>query len=296
MPRAMQRFWLGAAVLGLLIGVLVELKAQPAPGEDALVLSADETLGAALRTGDRSAARRLLSLQFSFADENGKVHDRKDFLGDLKSVAAAPATDVKVKVYGLVAMVTGYRKSALGNDAFFLDIWAKQKSAWRSLTMQDVLLAAPGAPPVVPEAPGALGKPVDCKNPCQTIPYRVRSPAEQDIVNAFEAIERATFAHDADEYGKHIADEFVHYRSGYPPIPKSGRMAIIEDQKQYDIPAVLTAIQSMRLSAYGDGAAMITTNGDDSAPLLRIARVWVKRNGQWLLAISVQTAIKAPPQ
>ena len=46
MPRAMQRFWLGAAVLGVLIAVLAELKAQPAPGDDALVLSADETLAA----------------------------------------------------------------------------------------------------------------------------------------------------------------------------------------------------------------------------------------------------------
>jgi hypothetical protein len=296
MRPAIQRFWLGAAVIGLLIAVLVELKAQPAAGEDALVLSADETLGAALRAGDRSAARRLLSLQFSFADENGKIHERKDFLADLKSVAAAPGTDVKVKVYGLVAMVTGYRKSALGNDAFFLDIWAKQKRAWRALTMQDVLLAAPGEPSVVPEAPAAPGKPSECKNPCQTIPYRVRSPAEQDIVNAFEAIERASFAHDADEWSKHIADEYVEYRSGQVPIPKLRGSAVIEDQKQYNIAPVLTAIQSMRLSVYGDGAAMITTNGDYSAPLLQIARVWVKRNGQWLLTISVQTAIKPSPQ
>jgi hypothetical protein len=292
----MQRFWLGAAVLGVLIAVLAELKAQPALGDDALVLSADETLAAALRAGDRSAARKLLSLQFSFADENGKIHDRKDFLADLKGVGAASATDVKIKVYGLVAMVTGYRKSALGNDPFFLDIWAKQKGAWRALTLQDVLLAAPGAPPVMPEAPGAPSKPADCKNPCQTIPYRVRSPAEQDIVNAFEAIERTRFAHDADEWSKHIADEYVDYRSGQLPIPKLGGSAIIEDQKRYNIAPVLTAIQSMRLSVYGDGAAMITTDGDDSAPLSRSARVWVKRNGQWLLAISIETAIKASPQ
>ena len=39
----------------------------------------------------------------------------------------------------------------------------------------------------------------DCKNPCETIPYRVRSPAEQDIVNTFQAIEKATVAHDAAE-------------------------------------------------------------------------------------------------
>jgi hypothetical protein len=203
---------------------------------------------------------------------------------------------MKVKIYGLVAMVTGHHKSPQGNEAFFLDIWAKQKGAWRALTMQDVVLAADRAPPAAPEPPSAAGKSSECKNPCQTMPYRVRSPAEQDIVNVFQAIEKAAFAHDAVEWGKHIADEFVDYRSGYAPITKSGRVALIEDQKRNNIPEVLSAIQSMRLSVYGDGAAMISTNGvpDDAEPLLRVARVWVKRNGQWQMAIRIQTAIKSP--
>ena len=151
----------------------------------------------------------------------------------------------------------------------------------------------------MPEAPGIEAKLYECKNPCQTIPYRVRSPAEQDIVNAFQAIEKATIAHDADEYSKHLAEEFVHYRSGYAPISKSGRIAIIEEQKERDIPALLSAIQSMRLWVFGDGAAMISTNGipDDAEPLLRIARIWVRRNGQWQMAISAQTLVKtASPQ
>jgi hypothetical protein len=39
---------------------------------------------------------------------------------------------------------------------------------------------------------------------------------------------------------------------------------------------------------------MISDNGvsDDTQTLLRIARVWVKRNGQWQMAISVQTDVK----
>ena len=59
----------------------------------------------------------------------------------------------------------------------------------------------------------------------------------------------------------------------------------------------MTGIQSMRLWVYGDGAAMISADGipDDTEPLLRIARVWVKRNGQWQMAISMQTAVKESP-
>jgi len=302
MRSATQRWWLGLFVAAALIAVLAELRAQIAPGEDVLVLEADQALGAALRADDKSVARRLLSLQFTYVDANGKIHERKDFLADLKTAAAAAPGDPGVKIYGRIGMVTGHRKSADGRDVFFIDIWAKQKRTWRALVIQDVALAEPEAQRVTPIKPDAAGqeklremaKFLDCKNPCQTIPYRVRSPAEQDIVNTFQAIEKATNAHDAAEYEKHMADEFVHYRSDSPPISKSERIAIIEDQKKQNIPALLTAIQSMRLWVYGDGAAMISDNGvpDDTQPLLRIARVWVKRNGQWQMVISVQTDVE----
>src|ERR1700674_3080909 len=73
----LRRLWLGAVVAGVLIAVLAQPKAEPAPGEDALVLAADTALGDAMRNGDKSVARRLLSLQFTYADENGKLHERK---------------------------------------------------------------------------------------------------------------------------------------------------------------------------------------------------------------------------
>jgi uncharacterized protein DUF4440 len=302
MRSATQRWWLGLVVAAALIAVLAELRAQTAPSEDALVLEADQALGAAVRGDDKSVARKLLSLQFTFVDADGKVHERKDFLADLKIAAAAAPSDPAVKIYGRIGMVTGRRKSADGRDVFFLDIWAKQKRAWRALVGQEVVLAkaqAQGVTPIKPDAAELenlreIAKLLDCKNPCETIPYRLRSPAEQDIVNTFQSIEKATVAHNAAEYAKHMADEFVHYRSDSPPISKSERIAIIEDQKKQNIPTVLTAIQSMRLWVYGDGAAMISDNGvpDDTQPLLRIARVWVKRNGQWQMAISVQTDVK----
>jgi hypothetical protein len=199
---------------------------------------------------------------------------------------------VKVSIYGLVAAVTGNRTSAQGDDVFFLDIWAKQKSAWRALTMQDVALAK-DAPPGAGQS-GAEAKPYECKNPCETIPYRVRSPAEQDIVNAFQAIEKATVALDADEWAKHVADEFVLYRSGRAPIPKSTDVATIERQKRDNVAVTLSAIETMRLSVYGDGAAMIATHvdPDNSRPAYRAASVWAKRNGQWQPVISVETEVK----
>jgi hypothetical protein len=292
-----QRWWLvGVLVAGVLIAVLAEPKAQPAPSDDTLVLDADQALGTAMLAGDKSIARRLLSLQFTFVDDNGKIHERKDFLADLKAVAAASQGDSAVKIYGRIAMVTGHRKTVDDRDVFFLDIWAKQKRAWRVLVMQDVVLVAAGAPastPAVP-APGTAAVPYDCKNPCQTIPYRVRSPAEQDIVNSFQAIEKAAVAHDVDEWSKHIAEEFVLYGTDRPPNPKSGRIAAIKHQKESNTVVRVGEIETMRLSVYDDGAAMIATHAvpGNTRPPYQAARVWVKRNGQWQMAISVQTDIK----
>jgi hypothetical protein len=293
---------LGFVAVALLIAILAETRAQPA-GEEGLVSAAQKTLTDALRTGDKSAARRLLSLQFTFADEDGKVFQRKEFLTDLKAAAPSDAaTDVKVNVYGLVAMVTGSRKSADRNPVFFLDIWAKQKGSWRALTMQDVGLgsgnaqvAAAGPPPSGEAKALSVSsdpKAHECKNPCETIPYRVRSPAEQDVITALQAITKARIAHNADEWGKHIADGFMRYRSGHAPVGKAAAIAALEQEKTG--PAV-SEIQAMRLAVYGDGAAMIANyvSPDNSRPPYRAATVWVKRNGQWQLVIDVETDSKS---
>jgi len=300
MQWARQWFWPGAVAAAILIVILAESRAQQISGEEALISAAQTTLSQALRAGDKSAARKLLSLQFTFVNENGKVFQRKEFLDGLKTVAAGEAaTDVKISVYGLVAMVTGSRKSTPGSPVFFLDIWAKQKGSWRALTMQDVVLGAGDTHAAVTETlPGAEAnpdtKPYACKNPCETIPYRVRSPAEQDVINSFQEIEKAAVARNAEAWRKHIADDFVLYRSGHAPAPKSGNISTIEREKKTNAGVAVSEIETMRLSVYGDGAAMIANHvsPDNSRPPFRAASVWAKNNGQWQLVIDVETDIK----
>jgi Domain of unknown function (DUF4440) len=86
------------------------------------------------------------------------------------------------------------------------------------------------------------------------------------------------------------------YSSGHAPTDKAARIAAIERQKQSGSPATVGEIRAVRLSVYGDAAAMITTQmvPDDSRPPYRAARVWVRRNGQWVMTISVQTDIQMP--
>jgi hypothetical protein len=293
--RAVRCLALAVLAVSLATVVVVETRAQPAAGDELALLAADTALNDALRSADRSTARRLLSLQFIYTDESGRAYSRKDFLADLKNRSAAPPSDRKVAMYGLVAAVTGDRKPVQGNASFFLDIWVKQKGAWRALAMQNVVLVEENAS-AGSAAHGEEAKSGECKNPCQTVPYRVRSSAEQEVLNSFLAIEKASIAHDAQEWSKHVADEFVLYRSGYAPISKAARIATIERQKESGSPVIVGELQAVRLVVYGDAAAMIATEmvPDNSRPPCRAARVWVRRNGQWLMAISVQTDIQTP--
>jgi hypothetical protein len=267
-------------------------KARPA-AVDEVVLAADDALSAAIRTGDRTAARRLLTLQFTFVDADGKIHPRREFLGDLKKVAARPATDVKVRNFGSLAMMTGKHTSAQGADVFFLDIWVKQKGAWRALLMQDVPIRAG-------EDPSAALRPIPvadvsahaCDNPCNTIPYRVRSAAELDVAKTYQTITKAVAAHDAGAWAKYVADEFVAYASSHAPLARSSRIAAIEDRDD-DGAVRVGEVKTMRLSVYGDGAVMVATEANGPQPAYRAARVFVKRNGRWLMAATAQTDLKS---
>jgi hypothetical protein len=290
--RAVRRLALALLAACLVTAHIVRTRAQSA---EESVATADRALADALRTGDRTSARKLLSLQFTYTDESGRAYSRHEFLADLKNLSAAAASDPKLTMYGLLATVTGERKLADGNTAFFLDIWVKQKGAWRTLARHNVVVAD-GAAPATSVSSRPDGKAIECTNPCQTVPYRVRSSAEQDVLNSFLAIEKASIAHDAQEWSKHVADEFMLYRSGRAPTDKAARIAAIERQKQAGTPASVGEIQTVRLSVYGDAAAMIATQmvPDNSCPPYRAARIWVRRNGQWLMTISVQTDIQTP--
>jgi hypothetical protein len=288
-----------ALVAGALIAAFLSPKtrpkAQPVAANEAPVLASDAALGEAMRTGDRAVVRRLLALQFSLVDADGRIHPRREFLADLKRMAPAPANDIKVRSFGLVATVTGRHKSLRDADVFFIEVWVKQKSAWRVLLMQEVPIGTDDAPAET-TASAAQPQPYQCDNPCKTIPYRVRSPAEQYVINTFQTIMKAIVAHDADEWGKHVADGFIAYVSGQTtPIAKSNRIAAIERQKDSGAAVRVGEVQTMRLAVYGDGAVMTATDVDDGRPPYRAARIFVKRDGQWLLAISAHTDVNVAP-
>jgi Domain of unknown function (DUF4440) len=286
---------LGVIAAGLLIAVFAFPKSQPKARPAALdevLLAADKTLGVAMRSGDRSSARRLLTLQFTFVDADGKIHPRREFLGDLKNVAARPATDVKIRNFGSLAMMTGKHTSAQGADVFFLDVWVKQKGAWRALLMQDVPIGAGDEPVVFRPIQIADPDTHGCDNPCNSIPYRTRSAAEQDVASTYQIITKAIAAHDAVAWAKHVADEFVSYAGSHAPLARGSRIAAIEDRGD-DGGVRVGEVKTMRLAVYGDGAVMVATESNGLQPPYRAARVFVKRDGRWLMEAAARTDLKS---
>ena len=106
-------------------------------------------------------------------------------------------------------------------------------------------------------------------------------------------IAKAVTAHDAGEWSKYVADDFVLYGSGGAPVSKSARIALIERQKESNVPVTIGEVESMQVSAYGDGAVMIATHlTPDSRSRFRAVRLWTRRNGQWLMTVSAHTDVK----
>ncbi len=55
-----------------------------------------------------------------------------------------------------------------------------------------------------------------------------------------------------------------------------------------------TPLSSARMFDFGDAVLMISFHKPDRGKPLHVTRIWVKRNGNWMEALSYQTSIQAP--
>src|SRR5262245_10391590 len=264
----------------------------------AAVLAAASSLAAAIRRGNKAAAEKLLARDFSFVDAAGKVHSRRSVLGNLKAGPNHSGTKSKVKTYGRVALVTGMEKSAQAGkrpDLFAVDIWVNGNDGWRALIHHNNVLAGKSTPHAHPAAtprrPGA--KPPRCPNPLEFVPYKPKSQAERDIITAFQTLEKAVTRNDPVEWPKHIADEFVVYRTKQHPTTKADRVAFIAAQQAVNGETWVAEVTWMKLWVFGHAAVMRADHAmpGNRRPPYRATRLWVKRDGHWQMALSQQTTI-----
>lgn len=252
--------------------------------EDSAALQADHEFLRAAAKGDKETVGKLLDTDFTWTDAQGKTYTKSEALTELAQLKVSDDSDAKVehRSYGQVVAVMAGR-----GKAYALRVWVKRPAGWRALVYHEVTLREQ------PAAPSGSGV-KECENPCKSLPYKPKNEAEQAIVASWQALETGVTAHDSAAWAPHIADEFAMLGSSNDhPLSKADRMATLDLQKQTGVASAPAPLVSAEMFDFGDAVVMKCLHQPFSGKPIRVTRVWIKRDGKWVMSISYQTTIQA---
>lgn len=255
-----------------------------AAGDERAGLQADHEFLRAAAKGDSEVVGKLLDNEFTWTDAQGKTYTRSEALAQLPQLAAKDENDSKLepRTYGQVFAVMASR-----GKEHALRIWVKRAAGWRILAYHEVALRDQ------PSSAGGSGV-KDCENPCKSIPYKPKNEAEQGIVASWQALETGVTTHDSAAWAPHIADEFAMLSSSNDhPLTKADRMATLDLQKQTGVASAPAPLVSAEMFDFGDAVIMKCLHQPFSGKPIHVTRLWIKRNGKWVMSISFQTTIQA---
>ncbi len=264
-------------------------------GEDLeMVLKADHTLVEALGKGDMATAGMLLDAEFSWTDRTGKTRTKADILPVLASLAAEGDSDAKVGNFGQVVLIRGNHKITSQNVSVrFARVWVKRAKGWQALIYQETTMAE--KMPATRSGFGSPsgGAPVDCENPCKSVPYQPEGAAEQEVVAMWQAVERTVLTNDVEAWIPNFTEDFVFVTpDGGPPLNKADRVTMIEELKRTNTTLIPAKVESMKVWVLGDAAVMRSEHQPVHGRTLHITRVFVKSSGHWQIAFGQQTAME----
>lgn len=252
-----------------------------APDSD--LLSADRALVSAMAKGDARAVTTALDDDFSFVDINGRLLDKQQAAQNLPKPPLGDEADLTPAIfqYGDVAHISAGR-----DKVFVLRIWAKRAGAWRLLVWHEVSQNLPPAPHV----PGKK----EWDNPCTTLPYTPKTDDERDCLSSWQRLEIAVMHHEPEVWAAHVADEFMVVGAARRH-SKADRKAVIEEQRKSDANSAPPPLVTARLFGFPDAMVMSCEHQPFHGKAHRVSRVFVKRGGQWLMAVSFQTTRQDAP-
>jgi hypothetical protein len=243
---------------------------------DETLLQVDRDFQQSVSKADRTQVEGLLGKDFTWTDSQGKTETRTEFLGRLHSLSTPPATP-HPQIYGDVAVVT-----ASSGRVQAVRIWVHDQSAWRLLAAQETTLSEIATPP--------KNDATECENPCKTIPYFPKNDSEKDIIASWQALETAVTQHDAQAWASHIADEFVIINNNNDRVfTKQDRMAVLDKQREKSAPSAPVPLVSAQMFDYNDAVVMKAEHQRSTGRAIHVTRVWIKRDGKWIMAFSQQT-------
>ena len=285
----MRRPVAGMLVMGIFsVGFLfaMPIKRGIAAIEEASALQADREFVQAAAKGDSGSVAKLLDADFTWTDAEGKTFSRAEVL----SVLPKPALSDEAGAHR--GRQTRSQVEAIMADrdkVHVLRLWVKRGSGWRLLVYHEVALGS--------QEGSAHGSGVtDCENPCKTIPYEPRNEAEQAIIASWQALETGVTKHDAAAWAPHIADEFAMLSSANDhPLSKADRIATLNLQKQTGRGTAPAPLVSAQMFDFGDSVIMTCVHQPYTGKPVHVTRLWIRRQGRWIMSISFQTTIQAAP-
>ena len=106
------------------------------------------------------------------------------------------------------------------------------------------------------------------------------------------ALQTATVYHNSEDWGKYVADEFSAASSNSNKVlDKQGRMADLERSKMAGYAPM--PVEKLRLFDFSEAVVLESQHQPLSGKPVHITRLWIKRDGKWLEAVSYQTRIEA---
>jgi hypothetical protein len=272
----------GVLTGGMLIGI--PLARVSAADEDQTILQADHEFVQAAASGNKAIVGKLVDVDFTWTDAEGKTQTKAEVLRSLPkpSLGNESGVEVKQRTYGQVGAVMSDREKL-----YVLRLWVKGPTGWRLLVYHEVALNQ--------QAPTGAGSGVkDCENPCKTVPYEPRNEAEQGIIASWQALETGVTNHDAAAWAPHIAEEFVMLSSSNDhPFSKADRIAVLNLQKETGRGSAPSPLVSAQMFDFGDAVVMTCLHQPFTGKPVHVSRLWIKKNGQWVMSISYQTTIQA---
>jgi hypothetical protein len=245
------------------------------------VMDADRALVTALARGDAKTVASQLDDQFNWIDGAGHVLSKtqsggmKPLLGDESGLTPI------VHRYGDVVSVV-----IEGAKQYLLRIWVKRAAGWRLLVYHEVSQDVP----VFGHGPGKK----EWDNPCFTLPYEPKNQDERDCLASWQALEVAVMRHLPDEWVKYVADEFSLYAATRQHT-KAGRVAVIKEQLRTDANSAPSPLVWNEMIDFPNAIVMRCEHQPFHGKATRVSRVFVKRAGQWLMAVSFQTSRQDAP-
>jgi len=251
---------------------------------DAAVMQADRAFVQAAAKGDAAAIGKMLDAEFTWTDADGKTLTREEVLRAVPKGALGDESGAEVseRTYGQVGAV-----NVGSGKIHILRMWVQRPSGWRLLVYHEVKqLEQPNT------SPGSGVK--DCENPCKMVPFKPANEAEQAIIASWQALETGVTAHSAEAWAPHIAEEFVQISSNSDHvISKAGRIETLNKQKASGVGSAPTPLVSAKMFDFGDAVIMTCLHQPYSGRPIHVSRLWIKRDGKWIMSISYQTAIQA---